>query len=83
MIGKSIWLSRVLVVMNAITSSQERASWHLSQRLMICCPHAALPVDTGHELNEIGGLAPQPQMLIDCIECGQDHSWTIEDAFLE
>jgi hypothetical protein len=75
--------SGVLVVVNAVASTQEAANWRLSQRLMIFCPHTGIPVDTGHELTEIGRLAPQPQMLIDCIECGEDHHWTIEDAFLE
>ena len=71
------------MVMATVAPTRETASWHLSQRLMIFCPHTGLPVDTGHELTEIGRLAPQPQMLIDCIECGEDHGWMIEDAFLQ
>ena len=70
-------------MMNSVASTQKTAIWHLSQRLMIFCPHTGLPVDTGHELTEIGRLRPQPQTLIDCIECGQDHGWLIEDTFLE
>jgi hypothetical protein len=69
--------------MNTVATTQEAASWRLSQRLMIFCPHAGLPVHTGHELTEVGRLAPQPQMLVDCAECGDDHGWLIEDAFFE
>ena len=68
--------------MTRVASTQEAASWHLAQRLMIFCPHTGLPVDTGNELSAIGRLAPRPQVLIDCIECGQDHGWLIEEAFL-
>jgi hypothetical protein len=50
---------------------------------MIFCPHTGLPVDTLHELGEIGRLAPHAQTLVDCAECGEDHGWTIEDAFLQ
>jgi hypothetical protein len=73
----------VLVVMTSIASTHETAIWQLTQRLMIFCPHTGSPIDTGHELTEIGRLAPQPQVLIDCPECGEDHGWTIEDAFLQ
>jgi hypothetical protein len=64
-------------------ASHEGTSWQASQRLMIFCPHTGLPVDTRHELREIGRLAPHPQILVDCAECGEDHGWTIEDAFLQ
>jgi hypothetical protein len=75
--------SGVLVVMPSVASTHGAANWGLSQRLMIFCPHTGLPVDTGHELTEIGHLAPQPQRLVDCPECGEDHGWMIEDAFLQ
>jgi hypothetical protein len=68
--------------MTTVTSTQQAAGWHLAQRLMIFCPHTGLAVDTGHELPAIASLAPRRQLLIDCIECGQDHDWLIEDAFL-
>jgi hypothetical protein len=76
-------LSGVLMVMTTVTSTHEAASWQLSQRLHIFCPYTGLPVDTGHELTEVGRLAPQPQTLIDCTECGEDHGWMIEEAFLQ
>jgi hypothetical protein len=69
--------------MTSVASTQETARWQLSQRLMIFCTQTGVPVHTGHELIEIGALAPQPQVLIDCGECGEDHGWTIEDAFLQ
>jgi hypothetical protein len=72
-----------LVGMTTFASTHGAASWGLAQRLKIFCPHTGLPVDTGHELVEIGRIAPQRQLLIDCSECGEDHAWTIEDAFLE
>lgn len=54
----------------------------LLRRLMIHCPHTGIPVDTGYEITAIParGLA---HLLVDCIECGQDHTWHIEDAFVE
>ena len=76
-------LSGVLMVMTTVTSTHGAAGWQLSQRLHIFCPYTGLPVDTGHQLTEVGRLAPQPQMLIDCTECGEDHGWMIEDAFLQ
>ena len=60
----------------------QRRSPVLLRRLMIRCPQTGLPADTGFELSEIPALAPQQQVLIDCLECGQDHPWQLEDAFL-
>jgi hypothetical protein len=40
-------------------------------------------VDTGYELRAISTFGRGPQVLVDCLECGQDHPWRIEDAFLE
>ena len=54
----------------------------LLRRLMIRCPRTGLPADTGFELAEIPALGAQHQILIDCLECGQDHPWQLEDAFL-
>ena len=54
----------------------------LLKRLMIRCPHTGEPVDTGFELSSIPAMA-LPHLLIDCTECGQDHTWRIEDAFVE
>jgi hypothetical protein len=51
-------------------------------RLMIACPHTGNPVDTGYEPPDIPAVAI-PHMLVDCLECGQDHRWRIEDAFVE
>ena len=51
--------------------------WH---RLMICCPVTGVPVDTGVEATAV--LRPtETQWLVDCLECGQDHPWSIQDAF--
>lgn len=52
------------------------------RRLMIACPHTGHAVDTGYEATAIPGLSI-PHLLVDCMECGQDHVWRIEDAFVE
>ena len=54
----------------------------LLPRLMIRCPRTGLPTDTGFELEEIPALGAEHQILVDCLECGQDHPWQLEDAFL-
>jgi len=51
-------------------------------RLTIACPHTGAAVDTGYELTAIPELTVQ-HLLVDCTECGQDHSWRIEDAVVE
>lgn len=54
----------------------------LLRRLKIRCTRTGLPADTGFELSEVPALAAQQQVLVDCLECGQDHPWQLEDAFL-
>jgi hypothetical protein len=53
-----------------------------TERLMIACPYTRTPVDTGYERSSIPAVAI-PHLLVDCLECGQDHQWRIEDAFVE
>ncbi len=55
----------------------------LLRRLMIICPGSGRAADTGFELTEIPGLASRQQVLVDCLQCGQDHDWQVEDAFLD
>ena len=55
----------------------------LPRRLMIQCPVTGVPVDTGADLMAAHGMARRGDILVDCIECGQDHQWQVEDAFLE
>ena len=50
---------------------------------MILCPVTGTPVDTGAELVAAQSIGPGGDILVDCIECGQDHLWQLEDAFLE
>jgi hypothetical protein len=69
--------------MKAVASTQETAGRRLSQRLMIFCPHTGIPIDTGHELTEVGRLGSRPRVLVGCTECGHDHLWVIEDVFLD
>ena len=55
----------------------------LLRRLMIRCPEAGHPTDTGFELSSMPPLMHAEQLLVDCLEYGQDHAWRIEDAFLD
>jgi hypothetical protein len=55
----------------------------LFRRLTITCPVTGLPTDTGFELTEVPSVASGPQLLIDCLECGQDHEWGIDDVVLD
>jgi hypothetical protein len=55
----------------------------LLRRLAIRCPISGLATDTGFELTSIPSLSRSPQLLVDCLACGQDHPWEIGDAFLE
>ena len=64
-----------------VVNDQARGSV-LLRRLLIRCPQTGLPADTGFELTEIPALGTQQQLLVDCLECGQDHPWQLEDAFL-
>ena len=54
----------------------------LLRRVMIACPVTGLPTDTGHDLTAIPMLV-RAQLLVDCLECGQDHPWQVEEALLE
>lgn len=54
----------------------------LLRRLTIRCLQTGLPADTGFGLSEIPALAARQHILTDCLECGQDHPWQLEDAFL-
>ena len=55
----------------------------LLRRLLITCPVTGLPSDTGFELSSVPQLSRTRQLLIDCLECGQDHEWGIEDVVLD
>jgi hypothetical protein len=55
----------------------------LLRRLMITCPVTGLATDTGFELSDLPGVVTRQQLLVDCLECGQDHPWHIGDARLD
>jgi hypothetical protein len=55
----------------------------LLRRLMITCPTTGRPADTGFELMALSEISSRQQILVDCLECGQDHEWRVEDAFLD
>ena len=54
----------------------------LLRRLMIVCPATERPADTGFELSGVPGVSARHQILVSCLECGQDHGWQVDDAFL-
>ena len=58
-------------------------SHRLLRRLMIACPETGRPADTGFELSALPRISGPRQVLVDCLECGQDHEWQIDDVFLE
>jgi hypothetical protein len=53
----------------------------LLRRLSIRCPVTGLASDIGLELTALPNITGE-QLLVDCLECGQDHVWRIEDCFL-
>ncbi len=55
----------------------------LFRRLLITCPATGLPTDTGFELSAVPAGAGGRQLLVDCLECGQDHDWGVDDVVLE
>ena len=55
----------------------------LLRRLTISCPMTGLATDTGFDLTDVHSVVRGPQLLIDCLECGQDHEWDIDDVVLE
>jgi hypothetical protein len=54
----------------------------LLRRLMIRCPVTGLATDTGVEPWALPAVVDGPQLLVDCLECGQDHPWDVDDAVL-
>jgi hypothetical protein len=67
----------------AFSAGRHARSRTLLKRLMIVCGTTGRPTDTGFELLGVPRASAQRQMLVDCLECGQDHEWRIEDTFLE
>jgi 2-keto-3-deoxy-L-rhamnonate aldolase RhmA len=57
----------------------------LVRRLMVACPNTGIAVDTGAAVTVIPNVQQEQeaQILVDCIECGQDHEWRLDDAFME
>jgi hypothetical protein len=55
----------------------------LLRRLVITCPVSGLATDTGFVLSDLPAVVRGPQLLVDCLECGQDHPWQIDDARLD
>ena len=50
----------------------------LPRRLLVACPETGLLTATGLDL-----WNPPTQVrntLVDCLECGQDHEWQLEEA---
>lgn len=50
-------------------------------RVAVRCPDTGFAVFTGLGLSAVPRVEGL-QVLTDCMACGQDHAWRIEDAFL-
>jgi hypothetical protein len=55
----------------------------LLRPLMITCPVTGFATDTGFEASDVPVLGTSRQVLVDCLECGQDHPWHIDDLVLD
>ena len=55
----------------------------LLRRLTIQCPVTGRPSDTGFDLTELPSVTGSVQWLLNCLECGQDHEWRVDDVSLE
>ena len=54
----------------------------LVRRLTIRCPVTGRAADTGFDVSAMPRVAGGLQILVDCLECGQDHAWTVNDICL-
>lgn len=61
----------------------ESAPRTLLRRLMIRCPATGAAADTGFEVTGLPMISRWRQVLVDCLECGQDHEWDVDQVFLE
>ena len=52
------------------------------RQVMIHCPTTQDLVPTGLETSSLEKLDQSEYLLIDCLECGQDHAWQPSGAFL-
>ncbi len=55
----------------------------LLRRLVIRCPETGRASDTGFELCGMPSVAGRRQLLVDCLECGRDHGWSVDDVVLD
>jgi hypothetical protein len=54
-----------------------------ARRWVSSCPVTGLPTDSGFELSAGPQVSRTRQVLVDCLDCGQDHEWGIEDTALD
>jgi len=52
------------------------------RQVMIRCPITGDLVPTGLEATSLEKLDRSEYLLIDCLECGQDHAWELSQATL-
>ena len=38
-------------------------------------------MSTGFEITATPSVTGPPCLLVDCLECGQDHEWTVDDIY--
>ena len=61
---------------------QRRPVRRLWRRLCIVCPETGRPAEIGFELSELPRLSGRRHVLVDCLECGRDHEWQVEETLL-
>jgi hypothetical protein len=61
--------------------SPARSGPRLIRRLTITCPVTGSAADTGFGVSDVPRVSG-PQLLADCIECGEGHRWHIDDVVL-
>lgn len=52
------------------------------EQVLISCPVTGDLVPTGTEASSLEAVEDTDHLLIDCLGCGQDHTWVASDATL-
>jgi hypothetical protein len=55
----------------------------LVSRLMIRCPATGRATDTAFDVTDLPRLGSGSHWILDCMECGRDHEWQVDDVIVE
>jgi hypothetical protein len=80
--GRDVALERVEERIRRTIGTPGPKRTRLLRRLTITCPVTGLATDTGVEPWAVPVVVGGPHLLVDCLECGQDHPWDVDDAVL-